>query len=307
MRFQETMTREPLVFAEGAVIERLRRDPDVDLDPYVAHAGFVYQAQATDALRRVYQEYLDIGKRYDVPMVALAPTWRANPERLAQAGLGSVREVNRDCVRFLTGLVGELGGYAKQVLVGGLMGCRGDAYDPHEALSAEQAAAFHRPQAQALAEAGVDFIMASTLPALSEALGMAAAMAAATAAFDVPCVLSFLVRPTGTLLDGTPLHQAISTIDTAVHPQPFAYMINCVHPTIFEQALAHERQASDVVVERVVGHCRPIPRRGLPRSWRVSLVWMAKSHPRLPTTCSACTTGLESRYWADAAEPMVAT
>jgi homocysteine S-methyltransferase len=241
------------VLTEGAVIERLRRDSEVELDPYVAHAGFVYEERARAALTKVYRGYLDIGKQYDVPMVALAPTWRANPERLAQAGLGQVQEVNSDCVRYLTGLVGELGGYAGKVLIGGIMGCRGDAYDSSEALPAEQAEAFHHPQAQALAGAGVDFILVSTLPALSEALGMAAAVATAEAALDLPYVLSFVVRPTGTLLDGTPLHQAIEMIDAAVQPWPSAYMINCVHPTVFEQALAHEEQVSDVVVDRVMG------------------------------------------------------
>ena len=78
-------------------------------------------------------------------------------------------------------------------------------------------------------------------------------MAAAMATLDVPYVLSFVARPRGTLLDDTPLHQAITTIDAAMHSQPLGYMINCVHPTIFEQALVQEQQASNVVAERVVG------------------------------------------------------
>ena len=55
------------------------------------------------------------------------------------------------------------------------MACKGDAYRPEEALSKEEAALFHREQAEALAQSGVDFIKAATLPAFSEAYGIASA------------------------------------------------------------------------------------------------------------------------------------
>jgi hypothetical protein len=50
MRFVEGLTRERVMLAEGAVVERLRRDPAVTLDPYIAHAGFVYEPVAASAL-----------------------------------------------------------------------------------------------------------------------------------------------------------------------------------------------------------------------------------------------------------------
>jgi homocysteine S-methyltransferase len=229
----ETVIREPFILAEGAVIERLRRDPSISLDAHVLHAGFVYDARAV--LGDVYRQYLDIGRRHALPMIVLSPTWRANPERLARAGLAD-RDVNRDGARFMAGLVAQYGDYARRVLIGGLMGCAGDAYRPQEALTPCEAELFHTPQAQALAEAGVDFLMAATLPAYSEALGMAQAMACC----GKPYVLSFVLRAGGTLLDGMPLREAIYRIDAATFPAPSWYMVNCVHPSVFERAFEGE-------------------------------------------------------------------
>jgi homocysteine S-methyltransferase len=110
------------------------------------------------------------------------------------------------------------------------------------------AAAFHTWQAEALATAGVDFLLAATLPALSEAMGLARAQAAT----GLPYMISFVARPEGTLLDGTPLKEAIASID-AVTPPPLAYLINCTHATVFQSALLHTTNSSPLVRERVIG------------------------------------------------------
>ena len=249
MHFVEMVAREPFILFEGAVIELLRRSPQIPLDPHVLHAGLVYDANHSAALADIYGSYIDIGRNHNLPMAILTPTWRANPERVALAKLGDVGDVNRDGYRFLASIRDRYGKYARRVWIGGLMGCKRDAYRPQEALSSPQAARFHAPQARALAEAGADFIMAATLPAVSEAMGMATAIAET----GLPYVLSFVVRPTGTLLDGTLLHRAIDNVDASVDPRPLAYMINCVHPSVLEQALRSERVRSPRVHERLLG------------------------------------------------------
>lgn len=135
-----------------------------------------------------------------MPLLLSTPTWRAGRERITAAGLTS-RDLNCDNSRFLAELRDSYGDYAQQVAICGLMSCRGDAYRPAEAMSAEAAAEFHTWQADALAAAGVDFLLAATLPALSGAIGLAQAQAAT----ELPYVISFVARPEGTLLDGTPL------------------------------------------------------------------------------------------------------
>ena len=135
------------------------------------------------------------------------------------------------------------------MIICGLMSCRGDAYNPTEALGVDEALEFHTWQAGKLAGTGVDFLLAATLPAISEAIGLAMALAATAK----PYVLSFVVRPEGTLLDGTPLKSAIAAIDAAVTPRPLAYLINCTHASFAASALMHETNSSTLVRHRIIG------------------------------------------------------
>ena len=124
------------------------------------------------------------------------------------------------------------------------MGCRGDAYSPREALSAQEAGAYHQPQVQQLTAAGVDFILAATLPAVSEARGIAAAISECGTAYSI----SFVIRANGEVLDGTPLNAAVKSIDAAVDLKPLFYQVNCVHPTVFRQAIDQAQSISDRLI-----------------------------------------------------------
>lgn len=236
------------ILGEGAVIERLRRRPGVVLDPHLVNAAFVYAPATRALLAEIYRQYLEIGREHDLPLFMTAPTWRANAANIAAAGCGG-REVNADNVRLLHDLRAATGPYAAKVVIGGMIGCRGDAYRPEEALEAREARVFHAWQADRLAAAGADFLIAITQPALSEALGAAGAMAATGLSY----LVSFVVRPSGTLLDGTPLGDAIARIDDAVTPRPTAYLINCTHPDFARSALWHPIHSSPQVRERVIG------------------------------------------------------
>ncbi len=248
MDFLEVLVRAPAILTEGSVIERLRRDPAVELDPFVLHSAFIYDPLKRATLQAIYRQYLGIGHASRLPMLVLTPTWRANPERLMRAGLEG-KDLNGDCARFLAQLRREYRGYARRVFIGGLMGCKGDAYRPQEALPRKEAVLFHRAQAEALGSAGVDFLIASTLPAMSEALGMSEAMAG----LGLPYIMSFIVGPQGALLDGTPLHEAISSMDREISRPPAAYMVNCVHPSAFRTAFAHEAKRMPSLAVRLVG------------------------------------------------------
>jgi homocysteine S-methyltransferase len=224
-----TLIGSDVLLTEGSVMERLRRHPECTLHAHVAHAGFVYAPEPARILAGLYREYLDVAREARLPILCFSPTWRANPERLRLAGL--TEDANRDGALFVRRIIAEY----DAALLGGLMGCRGDAYRPEQALSAEEAADFHAPQAKALADAGCDFLCAATMPAASEAAGIAAAMART----GVPYVVSFIVTAQGALLDGTPIPDAIARIDESVFPAPLGYMVNCVHPSIMASALGH--------------------------------------------------------------------
>lgn len=242
------LRRYPRILGEGAVIERLRRRSGIALDPHLVNAAFVYEPTTRALLADIYRQYLEIGREFDLPLFLTAPTWRANAVNIAAAGCGG-REVNADNVRLLQDLRAATGSYAAKVVIGGMIGCRGDAYRPDEALDAREARVFHAWQADRLAVAGADFLIAITQPALSEALGLAGAMAAT----GRPYLVSFVVRPTGILLDGTPLGEALAAIDGAVRPQPTGYLINCTHPDFARAALWHPTHASPQARKRVIG------------------------------------------------------
>lgn len=248
MEFLKFFENTPRILGEGAVIERLRRETDFELDEHIVNSAFIYSAPQRQALASIYRQYLDIGYRFDLPVMLSTTTWRASKERIALAGYAD-RDVNQDNFLFLDELRKDYGAFAEKVAICGLMSCRGDAYDPSQALSTKDAASFHAWQANKLAAAGVDFLMAATLPKLGEAIGLAEALAAT----GLPYMVSFIARPEGTLLDGTPFTEAIEAIDTTVTPKPLSFLINCTHATIFKSAMMHEENSSAHVRSRICG------------------------------------------------------
>ena len=222
---------EPLVLTEGAITERLRRMPGMNLDPHVEHAALVYEGRGREILKGLYRDYLDVGRAHDLPIIVLTPTRRADPSRIERAGLTA--SLYRDCVALLAEVREEYGTYARRIAIGGLIGCVGDAYLPEQALGLAEAAASHREQLEALADAGADLLIGATLPAYSEAAGLARAMAD----LGRPWLLSFVIRPEGTLLDNIPLADAVRRIDDDVDRAPAGYLANCVHPSIFRRAV----------------------------------------------------------------------
>jgi homocysteine S-methyltransferase len=246
--FENIYNQTNCILGEGALIERLRRNSPFDLDPFIVNSGFIYDLPKRKAIEAIYRGYLDVGARHDLPLLLSTPTWRASRQRIADAGL-SDRDVNGDNFRFLDDLRRTYGGYAQKVVICGLMSCKGDAYDQRLALKSDAAYAFHTWQAGKLAAAGVDFLMAATLPALEEAMGLAKAMAET----HMPYVVSFVFRAEGTLLDGTPLKDAVAAIDAEVTPKPVAFMSNCTHASNFRSAMMHRRNSSSLVRDRVKG------------------------------------------------------
>lgn len=249
MNFTQIINSNTIVLTEGSIIEQLRRDRSVVLDPHILHAEFPFDPDRRKRLEKLYRDYLDIGAAHDIRMMVGAPTWRANPERVSASTDRSCEEINKECVRLLTSLRSEYGEFSRKILVGGLLACKGDAYDPSESLSTDDAERFHRDQVEVLAESGVDYLLAATLPATDEACGIATAMSKS----GIPYILSFVIRHTGKILDGTPLHKAISRIDSSVNPRPACYWVNCVHPTIFAGAMTTESFWSPTVTDRVIG------------------------------------------------------
>lgn len=226
------------ILMECAVVERLRRAGAVQLHPSLVNAPLIYDEAGRIALHEIYQEYIQIARIADAPLLLCTPTWRANRERVAASGVAP--QVNADAVRFMQ----ELRGTDSGIQIGGMIGCKNDCYKPKEGLSADEAEAFHAWQIEQLAGAQPDFLIAETLPCVEEALGIARAMSAT----GVPYVISFVISRDGRVLDGTPITDAIRRIDAATVRNAAGFMVNCAYPSF----LCAEHQPPELF-DRLIG------------------------------------------------------
>ncbi len=242
MSFEDVVRNNKFILAEASVVESLRRSNRVELHPRLINSPLIYDNKGREELTNLYNGFISVAQECDIPIVALTPTWRANRERLSEAGVKC--DVNKDAVGFMNEIRGKWSTWRDSIFVGGLTGCRGDCYKPSEALDMEEAYKFHAWQVNKLAETGVDFLIAETLPALCEAIGIAQAMSAT----KYPYIISFVINRRSQVLDGTSLEYAFRTIDSLCDRPPLGYMINCSHPSFLRA-----KEQPDLVFSRLIG------------------------------------------------------
>ena len=198
-----------------------------------------------DALSKLWNEYYQIAADHGLPFLATTPTRRAGRDFVLASAWSS--DIIADNVKLLRHCLQERPGAPR--FLGGLMGCRGDAYTGEGALTESEARKYHSWQAELFRKSDVDFLFAGIMPTLPEAKGMAQAMAAT----GLPYIISFTIRKDGRLIDGTTIHDAIVSIDRGFYQKPLCYMTNCVHPAIVFEALSQPFNRTDVVRERFLG------------------------------------------------------
>ena len=188
-----------------------------------------------EALRSYYGEYVAIAERHGFGIVLDTPTWRANPDWGARLGYSAegLDDVNRRGVALLEE-VREAAGNGVDVLISGCIGPRGDGYVVGEVMSAKEAQGYHSAQVATFASTNSDLVSALTLNYAAEAVGIARAAAEA----GIPSVISFTVETDGRLPSGQELRDALAEVDEATGGAPAYYMVNCAHPTHFENVLA---------------------------------------------------------------------
>ncbi len=224
MNLSSTLAESPLVLTECAISERLRRAADIELHPTLFNTPLIYHSRGRKELSAIYQQYTDIAAGAALPILLCAPTWRIDKLRIAEAGYD--KSLLLDAVNFMRSLQERRQTPDAKIHIGGLIGPKNDCYRPDQALSQEAAYDFHQWQIEQLALAGVDCIVAQTIPAVSEGLGMARALAAS----GIPAIISFVINRKALVLDNTPLPDAIAAIDDQP-AAPLGYMVNCVYPT----------------------------------------------------------------------------
>lgn len=194
-------------------------------------AGLLDDPGQRGMLTDIFTEYASVAADSGLPYVVGTPTRHAAPDYLQAAGRepGDLTRINSDAVAFTREAVAAAG--VSEWWLGGVMGPRGDAYGGAGSEVA-QAARYHSAQAEALANAGVDFLTAMPLPNADEAVGLCLAMAAT----GKPYVPGFLVGADGRLPDGTWLGPAIARCFDEVTQLPLHVAIVCVHPDNFVSA-----------------------------------------------------------------------
>lgn len=232
--FIETVTSGRPVLTDGGIETRIMFETPIHMDPDVQVAALLDHRDGRMKLESVYSGYVEAAREFSLPVVIGTPTFRAGPNFIRRAGLPEedIGRLNRQAAGFLKD-VREKGGH-EPVFIGGVIGPSGDAYMPGQALPVAQAAEYHRPQAEALAVAGVDFLFAPTFPSVDEAEGACIAMART----GVPHVISFILGPEGDVLDGTPLAAAINRIDDNPDARPLYFSLSCIHALAAAEAVA---------------------------------------------------------------------
>lgn len=227
---------------EGAIVEQLRYCTSCELNPILINAPLIYDIERRKILAAVYQNYLEIALRANLPFLMCSPTWRANLERVVSSGIN--KNINVDAIKFMKEIRNRYPHAKNTIMVGGMIGCKGDAYQPDQGLSCSQALDFHSWQITELAKAAPDFIIAETLPYLEEAKGIAMALEKTS----IPYIISFVINRESCLLDNTQLTDAIKKIDTITKINPIGYMVNCSYPSF----LCAERQPKSLF-NRLIG------------------------------------------------------
>ncbi|MBR0737322.1 homocysteine S-methyltransferase family protein [Bradyrhizobium liaoningense] len=203
--------------------------------PHFAAFVLLDRADGRAALKRYYEAYLRVARQHGVGFVLDSPTWRANPDWAAKLGYdaAALKTINMRSIRFLEELRGEWESSGAPCVINGAIGPRGDGYKAGN-MDAAEAEAYHSAQISAFSEAGADMVTAFTLNSINEAVGVVRAARRQ----EIPVAISFTVETDGRLVRGESLREAIEAVDDATERACEYFLINCAHPTHFENALA---------------------------------------------------------------------
>jgi homocysteine S-methyltransferase len=212
-----------LIFHDGFDLPRFEAFTLLDTDKGMA------------ALRAYYRRYARMARTRGLGFLLETPTWRANRDWGAKIGYSeeALADINRRAIDLMLEMRFEHETTQTPMVISGAIGPRGDGYDPGTLMTPDEAEAYHAWQIGILAETEADMVSAFTLTNTPEAIGIARAARAAA----MPAVISFTLETDGRLPTGQSLGDAIDAVDDATAGGPAYYMINCAHPTHFEDAL----------------------------------------------------------------------
>lgn len=234
-----------IFLTDGGMETSLIFNDGADL-PHFASFVLLDKEEGRTLLTKYYESYLAIARDNRLGFVLDTPTWRANPDWGTKLGYdaAALKAINVNSIAFLKGLRAKWESAEMPCVISGAIGPRGDGYKAGN-MDADEAEAYHGAQIAAFAESGADMVTAFTLTGINEAIGIARA----ARSNGIPCAISFTVETDGRLVKGETLREAIEAVDRETGNAPIYFMINCAHPTHFEQAL----RTGEAWTERIHG------------------------------------------------------
>ena len=212
--------------------------------PQFAMFPLLDNPDAASKMRGMFRRYLDVVAANGMSALMGGLDYRASPDWGELLGYSpeGLAEANLQSIAFLREIANEYTSDIPEILIQGLIGPRGDAYERNERITENEAEDYHSVQLQTLKNADVDLALALTFNNVPESIGVARA----AAKIGVPLGLSLTLDSNSKLHSGTSLAEAITAIDAETNRSPEFYSINCSHPVEFEPAIKSEDWISRV-------------------------------------------------------------
>ena len=206
----------------------------IDL-PHFAAFDLMTRTDGRARLRDYFKRHIAIARQAGAGFIFESPTWRASRDWAEKLGYSAAElaDVNRASIELLAGMRDEFETPHSPMVISGNIGPRGDGYRPGAMMNVAEARDYHSEQINVFRDTEADMVAGFTLNYVEEAVGIA--LAARDAA--MPVALSFTLETDGKLPSGQSLADAIERVDRDSGAYPVYYMINCAHPTHFEDML----------------------------------------------------------------------
>ncbi|CAF1602902.1 unnamed protein product, partial [Didymodactylos carnosus] len=189
-------------------------------------------------MRNYLRTFARIARKYDIGLILESATWRANPDWIRKLGYSDqdLISINRKAIELLCDIRNEYETEKSPMVINASVGPRGDGYNPTVVMSAKEAQEYHATQIGAISQTNADMVTGLTMNYAEEAIGIALA----AKAVGMPVVISFTVETDGRLPTGQTLKDAIELVDKVTQSTPVYYMVNCAHPSSFEDVLVSD-------------------------------------------------------------------
>ena len=187
-------------------------------------------------LQRMYRQVLDVAAETGCIAMISGLDYRCSPDWGDKLGYSraALAEAQKASITFLREIAEPYQEQIETILIGGMVGPRGDAYALNRTITADESEDYHSYQMEGLKRAAVDFVSAMTFNNVPEAVGVSRA----AARVDLPLSMAFTLDSNHRLQSGPSLKEAIEAVDAQTgDAKPDFYAINCSHPLEFEPAL----------------------------------------------------------------------